>query len=155
VRYAGTDLRIFRSLTPDVIDSVLAADFEPGIIDAYLGEDKLPSADGLHGFAAFLGIRHGHQGLATPCHDAAQMLSALQQRQPGSFLKTAPGWCEISYLNDCEKPGFGEREISLAWIFASLKGHHGFALQLARTGHPNFAVHSSTRWSETRDGESQ
>ena len=35
----GTDLRLFRSLG-DLASSVLVAEFEPGIIDAYEGEDK-------------------------------------------------------------------------------------------------------------------
>jgi hypothetical protein len=134
----GTDLRIFRSLSPQVIDGVLAADFEPGIIDAYVGEDKL------HQLMAYMDSRpfwvsdmaiKGSQRLAD---GVASSLSALQQRQPGSFLKTAPGWCEISYLNDCESPELGEREVMLAWVFASVKEHHGFALQLAQAGTSRF-----------------
>jgi len=37
----GTDLRLFKSLGEPVIKKVLVAEFEPGIIDAYQGEDKL------------------------------------------------------------------------------------------------------------------
>ena len=37
----GTDLRLFKSLGDDLIRKVLVADFEPGIIDVYEGEDKL------------------------------------------------------------------------------------------------------------------
>jgi len=37
----GTDLRIFNSLPTEIIDKMLIAEFEPGIIDAYKGEDKL------------------------------------------------------------------------------------------------------------------
>ena len=37
----GTDLRLFASLNSGIINKILAADFEPGIIDAYTGEDKL------------------------------------------------------------------------------------------------------------------
>ncbi|MDH5645413.1 MAG: hypothetical protein OEZ01_05370, partial [Candidatus Heimdallarchaeota archaeon] len=37
----GTDLRIYDSLHEIVKDNILTAEFEPGIIDAYLGEDKL------------------------------------------------------------------------------------------------------------------
>ena len=39
----GTDLRIFSGLPTSVRNNVLAAEFEPGIIDAYDGEDKLYS----------------------------------------------------------------------------------------------------------------
>jgi hypothetical protein len=37
----GTDLRLFLSLGERVVRKVLVASFEPGLIDAYAGEDKL------------------------------------------------------------------------------------------------------------------
>ncbi len=37
----GTDLRLFASLPDELRHRILAADLEPGIIDAYVGEDKL------------------------------------------------------------------------------------------------------------------
>ncbi|MCX6291571.1 MAG: hypothetical protein NT126_07380, partial [Bacteroidetes bacterium] len=37
----GTDLRLFQSIGPELINKVLVAEFEPGLIDAYKGEDKL------------------------------------------------------------------------------------------------------------------
>ena len=40
----GTDLRLFTSLRPELRDRVLAVDLEPGLIDAYLGEDLFVKA---------------------------------------------------------------------------------------------------------------
>ena len=40
----GTDLRIFNSLRPEVRSRVLAIDIEPGLIDAYVGEDLFVDA---------------------------------------------------------------------------------------------------------------
>src|SRR6185369_10344163 len=37
----GTDLRLFKSIGEDLINHVIVAEFEPGFIDAYKGEDKL------------------------------------------------------------------------------------------------------------------
>src|SRR5512132_3192868 len=37
----GTDLRLFRSLGDNLVSQVLVAELEPGIMDAYEGEDKL------------------------------------------------------------------------------------------------------------------
>lgn len=37
----GTDLRLFLSVAEEIRQNILAAEFEPGIIDAYAGEDKL------------------------------------------------------------------------------------------------------------------
>ena len=39
----GIDLRLFKSLDERIKNRVLVAEFEPGIIDAYIGEDKLYS----------------------------------------------------------------------------------------------------------------
>ena len=37
----GTDLRLFKNLPGEIVNGILAAEFEPGIMDAYKGEDKL------------------------------------------------------------------------------------------------------------------
>ena len=37
----GTDLRIFRNIPEQIRNNILLAEFEPGIIDAMKGEDKL------------------------------------------------------------------------------------------------------------------
>ena len=39
----GTDLRIFCSIPEKISNNILTAEFEPGIIDAMKGEDKLHS----------------------------------------------------------------------------------------------------------------
>jgi hypothetical protein len=134
----GTDLRIFKSLDARITDRTLVADFEPGIIDAYQGEDKL------HDVLAYMEDRpfwisdmivKGSQRI-----DPATLATfgPLQRRSPGSFLRSAPGWCEISYMNECDSPDLGIRDCLLAWVFASLKGHHGFALGLATSGRERF-----------------
>jgi hypothetical protein len=47
----GTDLRLFKTLPSKIADHVLAAEFEPGILDAYIGEDKLYSVMELYAAA--------------------------------------------------------------------------------------------------------
>ena len=37
----GTDLRLYKSLGDTLQDKVLALEFEPGFMDAYIGEDKI------------------------------------------------------------------------------------------------------------------
>lgn len=135
----GTDLRIFDALPAALIDRVLVAEFEPGIIDAYVGEDKL------HTLMAYMDQRpfwvtdmkiKGSQRIA---QDDLAQLGALQRRDIGSFLKTAPGWCEIAYINSFAGSGMGLREYLLGWVFSSIKGEHGFALYLAQRGRREFA----------------
>lgn len=134
----GTDLRIFDALPAATINRVLVAEFEPGIIDAYVGEDKL------HGLMAYMDRKpfwvtdmkiKGSQRIEQA--DLAG-LGALQRRDIGAFLKAAPGWCEIAYLNTFAEPGMGLREHLLGWTFATIKGEHGFALHVAQRGQRRF-----------------
>jgi hypothetical protein len=140
----GTDLRIFRSLPNQIMNRVLAADFEPGIISAYIGEDKLFNVLGYMADRPFWVsdmVMHGSQRVS---EEILQELSYLHRRSPGWFMKSSPGWCEITYLNNCEGPNFSLRDYFLAWVFASIQHQHGFALQVASRGqsqfnHPAFA----------------
>jgi hypothetical protein len=134
----GTDLRIFDALPAALVERVLVAEFEPGIIDAYVGEDKL------HTLMAYMDQRpfwvtdmkiKGSQRIA---RDDLAQLGALQRRDIGSFLKTAPGWCEIAYINTFAGTGMGLREHLLGWVFSSIKGEHGFALHVAQRGRDEF-----------------
>jgi hypothetical protein len=134
----GTDLRIFRSLTTDIQDRCLVAEFEPGIIDAYIGEDKL------HHLMAYMDkkpfwvsgmIVKGSQRID---QDAKESLNWFQQRSIGSFLTTSPGWCEISYMNTLQADNLDLRDMLLGWIFATLKQQHGFALHLATEAQDRF-----------------
>jgi hypothetical protein len=134
----GTDLRIFRSLDRRLGDRVLAADFEPGIIDAYEGEDKL------HHLLAYMQDKpfwvSDMQVKGSQRIDAALLggLSAVQRRAPGSFLRQSPGWCEISYLNTCDSSDLRLREHLLGWVFACAKDQHGFAMGLAMRARERF-----------------
>jgi hypothetical protein len=134
----GTDLRIFAELADHIRDNILVADFEPGIIDAYVGEDKL------HHLLSYMDARpfwvsqmevKGSQRIDGV--DVAS-LNRLQRRGLGSILKSAPGWCEISYLNSLQTTEFTCRDYLLAWVFSSMKGEHGFALHVARLGADRF-----------------
>ncbi len=129
----GTDLRIFRSLGDERIARVLAAQFEPGILEAYAGEDTL--ADLL----AFLPQRgfwlselrlRGTQRLGVRANAA---LGATRRARAGRAIKTSPGWGEATWLNAMD----GERSVRdrlLAWVIATLRSQHGFALELALAG---------------------
>jgi hypothetical protein len=133
----GTDLRIFEALPIDTIEKIIVAEFEPGIIDAYLGEDKLYQLMGYMDKKPFWVTGMQVKGSHRIDQDDLSTLNALQRRSIGSFLKTAPGWCEISYLNTFDK-NMELREYLLAWVFSSIKKEHGFALHLAKIGRIKF-----------------
>ena len=45
----GTDLRLFKSIGETLIPKIIVAEFEPGFINSYLGEDKNVLGFVLHG----------------------------------------------------------------------------------------------------------
>ncbi len=134
----GTDLRIFNSLPTEIIDKMLIAEFEPGIIDAYKGEDKLHHLLAHMEKESFWISKMEIKGSQRINHLDFKSLNYFQQRGIGSFLKMAPGWCEISYLNKMEIGEMTLREYLLAWVFASLSSEHGFALFVAKKGYELF-----------------
>jgi hypothetical protein len=130
----GTDLRLFTSLPHEVQARVLAAEFEPGIIDAYRGEDKL------HRLMAYMEtLPFWVSGMTVKGSQRVGVLNlphltALQRAHPASFYRTSPGWCEISYLNRLEDGSPSERDLLLGICFALIQGQLGFAAELARRG---------------------
>ena len=129
----GTDLRLFDSLHDEIKYKILSAEFEPGIIDAYKGEDKLYDLMRYMGKLPFwvtsMDIK-GSQRIDTLDLDD---LGHVKKKFVNSCLKTSPGWCEIVYLNDLENI-HTERDLLLGWIIASIKNEFGFAAKIARKG---------------------
>ena len=134
----GTDLRIFDSLMEKVKKKTILAEFEPGIIDAYHGEDKLHQLMAYMDKEPFWVTNMVIKGSQRIGRDDISSLNKLQQYDINSFLKKAPGWCEISYLNNMKGDDMGLREYLLAWIFSTINLEHGFALFVAKTGCEKF-----------------
>jgi hypothetical protein len=132
----GTDLRIFAALPRDVMLKVIAAEFEPGIIDAYVGEDKLHHLMAYMEELPFWIARMCILGSQRIWQEDMAGMSELQRRSLN--LRMAPGWCEITYLNTLNGAGLTCREYLLSWVFSSIKGEHGFALGVARVGLERF-----------------
>ena len=128
----GTDLRIFNSLDKDLMNNIIAAEFEPGIIDAYHGEDKLWKLISYMEPKAFWCCECNILGSSRISSNiAGKNFSGVQKKLLNSALPTAPGWAEISYLNDFSNMGNNMRGFLLGWAFAKICGHHGEALRLA------------------------
>jgi hypothetical protein len=134
----GTDLRLFRSLPREIRARVLAVDVEPGLIDAYVGEDlfvdthKELSASGhwLSDLTIGGAVRMRRETWEKVAKaDRRLVLEAAERR-----LKKAPAWCEARYLRTLDSLaaiGCGRREYLLLGVFAMLDGHHGCALEVA------------------------
>jgi FkbM family methyltransferase len=138
----GTDLRLVRSLGADLLRRTLVVELEPGIIDAYEGEDKLSHVlDEMGGSGFWVS---GLKVLGSTRIDNALARSMLGERAT-RYLdlchKAAPGWAEIEYFNSFEDESvFGKRELLLGYAFAFTRRHYAFALELADKGRRRFGA---------------
>jgi hypothetical protein len=125
----GTDLRLYKSLPENIRETILLAEFEPGILDAYKEEDKLYSVMEemqVQGFWLSSMNVKGTQRLQNGY--SAQIGNFLSER----IIKTSPGWAELTYFRN---PGdLSCRSLLLMIVFAVLERQYGFALELADKG---------------------
>jgi hypothetical protein len=137
----GTDLRLFRSLGP-LADTVVVAEFEPGIIDAYEGEDKLVDVLGelaARGFWMSDLLVRGSTRIDSDL--AARLLGERARSYLDVCHRQAPGWAEVEYFSDLEdEDRFGRRELLLGCAFALARSQHAFAVELAGRGWSRFGT---------------
>lgn len=129
----GTDLRIYKSLPEEIRETILLAELEPGIMDAYKEEDKLYSVmQEMHSQGFWLSSMNvkGTQRLQNSY--AARIGSFLSER----IIRTSPGWAELTYFRN--PGGLSCRSLLLLIVFALLEYQYGFALELADIGRQEF-----------------
>ena len=136
----GTDLRLFRSLGEEMIKKVIVSEFEPGMIDSYIGEDKfqdvLAFMSKFNFWISDIKIR-GFRRIK-PSHKD-NIFNNLEKAFFSKCLKQSPGWGEITYINTLEEVAlFSEREFFLSWVFATILEQHGYAFEVARQGNEKF-----------------
>ncbi len=147
----GTDLRLFKSVSGSIQDKILLAEFEPGILDAYNGEDKL------HAILSYMDASKrfwlADLVLKGPVRIVYSDLTSMFKKR---FLqkiinrvgKTSPGWGEMTFINSFSNSTvFSKRDVLLGWVVATLQGQHGFALQLAKMG---MKAHSDSIFEELK-----
>jgi hypothetical protein len=141
----GTDLRLFLSLPEAWRHRTLLIEMEPGLIDAYEGEDRLgevlermrPEPFWLAGFDVQKTAR-GRPGLLEAHLGEG---GAARYRR---LTRTAPGWANLAYLRDfARQPDVLDRRAHLlGWVFATLTAQPAAALAIAeagmRAGHGEF-----------------
>ena len=136
----GTDLRLFASIGDELINKVLIAEFEPGIIDAYQGEDKLWK------ILAYMDNRpfwmnsfvvRGAERIERKVKAARLTgIERLNRDLDPYRLITSPCWGELSYFNTFgnDAAPLSKRDFLLGWVFAIVEEQFGFALELALKG---------------------
>lgn len=140
----GTDLRLFRNLGNDLMQRTLIAEFEPGIIDAYKGEDKLHAVmkfmDAQPFWMSDIQIR-GTQRISQVAlqQSFTDYSGGVRESLP---LTTSPCWAEVSYFNSfgVEATWLDQRDYLLGWVFALIEGQYGFALDIALQGRQIFGL---------------
>jgi hypothetical protein len=133
----GTDLRIFRSLGDRVRAEVLALDIEPGLIDAYRGEDLFVDAHKHLTANGFWLSRLAVNGAVRVRGDSlrAAFPGEADPAVPGGqAIRTSPGWCEARYLRSLESmagSGAARERYAMLFVFSLLDEQPGFALDVA------------------------
>lgn len=133
----GQDLSLFLSLPEDWRRRVLAVEFEPGLIDAYEGEDKfwhtLKAMDGEPFWICNLEVCGTQRGNADLLR---RLLGPRTVRWVSKLAPTAPGWVNVRYLRNVthELDLLDRRALLLSWVFADLLRQHAHALAAADEG---------------------
>ncbi len=132
----GTDLRLFKSLPLSLQASCTVVQFEPGIIDAYEGEDKLYH---VLTYMETLPVQLYECNVLGPINmskhnfDILFSPSRAKRKLANNILKTTPGWAEISYVKkfDSGKDNLSTRDYILGWLFMMMEKQQATALTIA------------------------
>lgn len=136
----GTDLRLFTSLPEQIRNRILVAEFEPGILDSYSGEDKLYRLMEFMNDKSFWMSEIEVKGTQRIPSESLNKISNNEKVKKfiQFSMKVSPGWAEVQYLNTFKRR-FEKREYLLGWIFATISNQFGFALTIADQGLQQFS----------------
>jgi len=135
----GTDLRLFLDLGEEIYKNVIVAELEPGIIDAYINEDKITDVLIKFNELKFWCSDFIVKGDVRMNHNFLNYLSKneIMKKLFRLSLKISPGWAEIIFFNSFkEKKSL--RDYLLGWVFSISQKQYGFALELVEKARKNF-----------------
>jgi hypothetical protein len=143
----GADLRIYQSLPDALRRTVLALDVEPGLIDAYQGEDLFAEAHAAltaDGFWLSDLELHGTPRIRqTTLEHLQRVQPALTAERLQHGLRNSPGWCNARYLRSpawLREQSATPTEYVLLGCFALLDRQPGFALDVALACRQHFGA---------------
>jgi hypothetical protein len=125
----GTDLRLFLTLSKNIQSSILAAEFEPGIIDAYKGEDKLFQIMKELGSENFWLSDLNVKGTKRLNHKFSDFLG---KKSIEGKIRNSPCWAEMTYLRNSNLDEV--RQLLLLLVFALIEKQYGFAIEICEQG---------------------
>ena len=127
----GTDFRIYDVIEKKIKNKILVSEFEPGILDAYAGEDKLHKIMASFDNTCFWCDDCLIKGSNRLNEDFLNKKFSLFQKKLIHFShKKCAFWAEISYMNDMKNSDFTERDYLLMIAFAIIKKQYGFVIEL-------------------------
>lgn len=134
----GTDLRIFKNLDLLIQERIIVAEFEPGIIDAYDGEDKLHHVlsymDSISKFWLADLIIKGTMRINIAKYQEI-FKNPFIQKVVAKIGKPAPGWGEMTFINTFQNSStLTKRDLLFGWVCCTLQKQHAFAYELASIG---------------------
>lgn len=141
----GTDLRLFQRLKDNLRERVLAIDIEPGLIDAYRGEDLFVDAHRellRQGFwLSSLDVKGTVRMKRTTLQAIISHHPELQDTHIYQSVRPSPAWCEARYLRTLELLAARNAEVrdyGLLWVFAMIERQWGYALDIAHAYEQQF-----------------
>lgn len=135
----GTDLRIFLSIPNLIRDKVLVAEFEPGILKAYDGEDKLYEIMEYFDSKDFWCDECKVKGMSRiKISFIEKYFNNIEKRFFSLLQKPCAFWAEISYMNGMKSDMFDERDFLLMCAFSLLKKQYGFTIEIAEKAKSRF-----------------
>lgn len=135
----GTDLRIFTSLPAKLSQGILAAEFEPGIIDAYQEEDKLFSVmEVMHKENFWLSSMETKGFQRFP----DEFISRYSLKDVSRLQRASPCWAELCYLRNMART---RRDNLLLLVFALLEKQYGFALEICKSENDEIFANAEKR----------
>ena len=137
----GLDLSLFMSLPGDWRSRTGVVEFEPGLIDAYEGEDKLWRTLQVMEAEPFW-ICDLDVGRYPRGNNAVlgELLGERNLKWLPRLAPSAPVYTNVRYVRSLGGVGgeLDRRGLLLAWVFANLLGQHTHALMVAREGTARF-----------------
>ena len=132
----GTDLRIFKSIDKKISNKLIVAEFEPGIINAYKGEDKMTDVMSYLSkkdfFMANMEIK-GTQRININNIDSFFPSFKNKLHQFRFLLNQSPCWAELTYINSFNNFSlFSKRDFLVGILFSLLHKQFGHAIHLAQ-----------------------
>jgi hypothetical protein len=132
----GTDLRIYNSLSPEVKNTISIAEFEPGIMDAYKGEDKL--------FSIMSEMHNNNFWLSDLEVKGTQRYNITTNNEINSsiikrIVRVSPCWAEVVYLRELSSE-MTVRQLLFLVIAALMEEQYGYCLEICDFGSQQFKI---------------